>query len=327
MAADDYERVMSALEAIRELARKADRSAVREYPLAVCAVDRELRLHVARKTSEGGSIEYAIIDARAVRRPVWRTVASDIDYGYPSSFFQLHGSWALGVVGTKGTKDEVALARRRVDLGAYYVLLDAAPRATVDLGVRVAEYEPEFSTAQSTLYLLLPKWQAAIALKPNTPLSVWRFGEAKTALLADPIDGTDWKESFAPNYTIHATTERLHVVYIGRRDRMDGWAERFWHLQLDTNGRLLGAAEIGLAPKKPLLTRIIASPAGELWMLNLSGDRDSLEARIVSLKASGASGAAPKQYVIDPWLRAHELTFDGQGRPLYRGPATVRGAK
>jgi len=181
------------------------------------------------------------------------------------------------------------------------------------------------SEDDGSVLVLTTCWFPPPALLGAITLRLLRHDRAArtTEVVADPVPGTDAKGNSSSSWDLHVSREGgVHVVYSGIQPGGDRKEPHLWQVILDRAGQRLDVRDHGLLPARPLAARVLAAPSGSLHALVLfpRGDDGKPGYRLVALDGESARPGASERFVIDPWLEAHAVQFDGE-RATYAGPA------
>jgi hypothetical protein len=296
-----------------------------------CLVDDRFQVHALRTADSAAGqpdwhkLEYAVLAPGGPPAVKWHAVSAPI-FNPACPWLSVSGDdITAGVLGVLEQPDaalqtqayQALIVRSSADKAAKPVPAMKRVRA----GLRVA------AGPGGALVLLAPSWFPPTDVPSVVSLRLGLLKADAPSDLAEPVPGSDYQKSFPSDAALHVTGDaKIHVVYDGLREAAKERAQ-WWHLTLDGAGRLVAERALGVAPRRPILTRIVVGPDRHLRLLTVFADDQHPTRFMYQLYALDGTDTAPggkEQYFTDHWLQLHAIGFDGQ-KVEYRGPAGVPG--
>ncbi|MBI4854931.1 MAG: hypothetical protein HY819_24290 [Acidobacteria bacterium] len=293
-----------------------------------CLVDDNLSIHALRcgKNSlddplEMQTIEYAFLSLENSSLLQWQALTPTIFHpAFPILVLGKNQIFALVVGLLKNDKDSARYLR-------YYAhcwsigneFLDTYPQP-LNSSIKAA------ITKDEKLLLVSTNWVPPVAINISRPLILASYENNQFSMLANPIVGTDVAGSFPSSIAIYTNNKNeIHLVYDGYYQLLQDDGLHLWHLKLAANGEILATEDLGLAPKFPLISEIITSPDGSIYLLIVYFDeltRQTLEHKLIKILGEDLENSKVEHYFIDNWLQIHSVWFDNN-QAYYYGPDKI----
>lgn len=285
-----------------------------------CLVDDNFSIHVLRCGKNSiedklamQTVEYAVLTEENQTTILWQPLVPTIFYpAFPLLAVREKQVFATVIGLLKNDPDNIKFSR-------YYAHLWSLSEEEHNF---LATYPQSLNSAlkiaispDGKVFFVSTPWQPPVAIAESRPLILASYQNNNFSILANPVLGTDTIGNFPSTIATYITRKNeIHLVYDGTyKSSQQNELKHLWHLKLDINGKVLAVEDLSIAPKFPILSEIVTSPNGPLYLLVVYFDessRQTLEHKLIKISGEDLESDKAEHYFIDSWLQIHRVWFE-----------------